>query len=182
MDPTFGSIFSLLLISPFSDLEGWVPLASYHHTMKFKFKGRGKKTRKKEEGNRGYVKKKSKEKVWEVGGKRNCLVPNSCSTLCDPMDCSMPGFPVLHYLPALAQTQVHWVGDAIQPSHPLLTSSPLVLNLSQHHSSFPMSQLFASDGWSIGASASASVLPVNIQHWFPLELTGLTIWMRSSSA
>ena len=46
-------------------------------------------------------------------------VPQSCLTLCDPMKCSMPGFPVLHHFPECAQTHVHWVGDAIQPSHPL---------------------------------------------------------------
>ena len=54
----------------------------------------------------------------------------SCPTLCDPMDCSMPGFPVHHQLLELAQTHVHRIGDAIQPSHPLL--SPPALNLSQH--------------------------------------------------
>ena len=48
-----------------------------------------------------------------------CSVTQSCPTLCNPMDCSMPGFPVLHHLPELAQTHVHWVGDAIQPSGPL---------------------------------------------------------------
>ena len=53
-------------------------------------------------------------------------------TLCNPMDCSMSGFPVLHYLPELAQTQIHWVDDAIQPSHPLLSPSPPALNLSQY--------------------------------------------------
>ena len=52
--------------------------------------------------------------------------------LCDPMDCSTPGFPVLHYLPEFAQTYVRWIGDAIQPSHPLPPSSPPALNLSQH--------------------------------------------------
>ena len=56
-------------------------------------------------------------------------------TLCDPMDCSMPGFPVLYYLPEFAQTHVHWVSDTIQPSHPLSPSS-LVLNLSQHQGLF----------------------------------------------
>ena len=55
----------------------------------------------------------------------------SCPTLCDPMDCSMPGFPVHHQLPELAQTHVHRVGDAIQPSHPLLSPSPPVFNLAQ---------------------------------------------------
>ena len=53
-----------------------------------------------------------------------------------PMDSSMPGFPVHHQLPELAQTHVHWVGDAIQPSHPLLSPSPPALNLSQHQGLF----------------------------------------------
>ena len=53
-------------------------------------------------------------------------------TLCDPKDCGTQGFPILHYLPEFAQTQVHWVSDAIQPSHPLLLPSPPALNLSQH--------------------------------------------------
>ena len=59
-------------------------------------------------------------------------VAQSCLTLCDPMDCSMPGFPVYHQLVKLAQTHVHWVGDAIQPSHPLSSLSPPSFNLSQH--------------------------------------------------
>ena len=54
-----------------------------------------------------------------------CSVAKSCQTLCDPMECSMPGFPVLHYLPEFAQTHVHWVSDAIQLSRPL--SSPFRL-------------------------------------------------------
>ena len=61
---------------------------------------------------------------------------DSCQTLCDPMDCSMPGFPVHHQLPKLAQTHVHRVGDAIQPSHPLSYSSPPAFNLSQHQGLF----------------------------------------------
>ena len=97
-------------------------------------------------------------------------VTQSCLTLCDPMDCSTPGFPVHHQLQELAQTHVHRVSDAIQPSHPLSSPSPPAFNLSQHHS-FPVSQLFISGGQSIGASAS--VLPMNIQDWFPLGLTGL---------
>ena len=101
-----------------------------------------------------------------------CTVAKSCSTLCDPMDCSMPGFPVLHCLLEFAQTHVHWVSDAIQPSHPLSFPSLLAFHLSQLES-FPMSQLFSSGGQSFGASASASVLPMNIQCWFPLGLTGL---------
>ena len=61
---------------------------------------------------------------WVLNWFTSCLcgsVSQSCPTLCDPMDCSTPGFPilhVLHYLPESAQTHVHWVGDAIQPSHP----------------------------------------------------------------
>ena len=62
-------------------------------------------------------------------------VVQPCPTLCDPMDCSTPGFPILHHLPEFAQTRVHWVGDAIQPSHPLLSPSP-TLNLSQHQGLF----------------------------------------------
>ena len=58
-----------------------------------------------------------------------CLVTKSCLTLLDPMSCGMPGLPVLHYLPEFAQTHVHWVGDVIQPSHPLSSLSPPVLNL-----------------------------------------------------
>ena len=78
------------------------------------------------------------------------------------------GFLVLHCLSKFAQTHVHWISDAIQPSHPL--SSPQYFQAS---GSFPVSQLFASGGQIIGASASASVLPMNIQDWFPLQLTGL---------
>ena len=88
----------------------------------------------------------------------------------DSMDCSMPGFPDHHQLP---QTHVHRVSDAIQPSHPLSPPSSPALSLSQHQGVFPMSRLFTSGGQSIGASASASVLPMSIQGWFPLGLTGL---------
>ena len=59
-------------------------------------------------------------------------VTQSCPTLHDPMDCSTLGFSVHHHLPELAQTHVHWVGDAIQPSHPLLFPSPPAFSLSQH--------------------------------------------------
>ena len=60
----------------------------------------------------------------------------SCPTLWDPVDCSTPGFPVYHQLPELAQTHVHRVSDAIQPSHPLLSPSPPAFNLSQHQGLF----------------------------------------------
>ena len=89
------------------------------------------------------------------------------------MDCSTPGFPVHHQLLEVIQTHAHQVSDAIQPSHSLSSPSPPALNLSQHQS-FPMSQFFTSGGQSIGVSASAPVLPMNIQDWFPL---GWTAWI-----
>ena len=88
------------------------------------------------------------------------------------MDCSMPGFPVHHPLPELTQTHVHQVGDVIQPSHPLSSTSPPVFNLSQHEGLFQWVNFFASGGQSTGGSASVPVLPMNIQDWFPLGLTG----------
>ena len=63
-------------------------------------------------------------------------VSQSCPTLCDPMDCSMPGFPVYHQLPELTQTHVHRVSDAIQTSHPLLSPSPPAFNFFQHQGLF----------------------------------------------
>ena len=63
-------------------------------------------------------------------------VIQSCPTFCDPMDCSMPGFPVIHQLPELAQTHVHRISDAIQPSHPLSSPSPPAFNLAQHQGLF----------------------------------------------
>ena len=61
---------------------------------------------------------------------------NSVPQLCNPMDCGIPGFPVYHQLLELTQTHVHWVGDAIQPSHPLSSPSPPAFNLSQHQDLF----------------------------------------------
>ena len=87
------------------------------------------------------------------------------------MNRSTPGLPAHHQLPQSTQTHVHQVGDAIQPSHPLSSPSPPALNLSAS-GSFQMSQLFASDGQSIGVLASKSVLPMNTQDWFPLGWTG----------
>ena len=94
-----------------------------------------------------------------------------CLTLCKPMECSMPRFFV-HQLLESAQTQVHWVSDAIQPSHPLSSPSPPAFKSFPASGSFQMIQLFALAGQSIGVSASASVLPMNIQDWFPLGWTG----------
>ena len=96
-------------------------------------------------------------------------VNKPCLTLCDPVDCSTPGFPVLHCLLESAQTHVRWVDDAIQPSHPPSSSSPFALNLSQHQGLF----LFTSSGQSIGASPSAAVLPRSTQGWYPWRLTDL---------
>ena len=97
-----------------------------------------------------------------------------CPTLCDLMDYGTSGFPVHHQPPEIAQTHVYWVNDAIQPSHP----SSVVPFSSCHQSllasgSFPVSQLFTSGGQNTGASASASVLPMNTQDWFPLGWTDL---------
>ena len=91
-----------------------------------------------------------------------CSVAQLCLTLCDPMDCSTPGFPVHHQLPELAQTQVHQVSDTIQPSHPVVPFSSCLQSFPAS-GSFLRSQFFTSGGQSIGASASASVLPMNIQ-------------------
>ena len=65
-----------------------------------------------------------------------CSAAKSCPTLCHPMNCSMPGFPVFHCLQELAQTHMHWVSDAIRPSHPQPPPSPLALSLSQSRSVF----------------------------------------------
>ena len=107
-----------------------------------------------------------------------CLVAKSCATLCDPMDCSMPGFRVLHCLLEFAQTLVCWAGDAIGDWSVIGTSSCVTPFSSCPQSfpaseSFPMNQLFTSGGQSIGVSVSVSVFSMNIQDWFPLGLTGL---------
>ena len=117
---------------------------------------------------------KQPHQPWTINHfyKSCCSVARSCLTLCMTLDCSPLGFPVLHHLPEFAQTHVHWVSDTIQPSHPLLSPSPPALNLFPASGSFLLSQFFASGGQSTGVSASASVLPVNIQDWSPLGWTG----------
>ena len=89
---------------------------------------------------------------------RSCSVTRSCLSLCDPMDYSTPGFPVLHHLPELAQTHVHWVSDAIQPFHLLLSPSPPAFNLSQHQGLFQWvsSSLRWPKHWSFSFSISSS--------------------------
>ena len=84
-----------------------------------------------------------------------CLLAKSCPTLWDPMDCSFPGTFVLDHLPEFTQTQVHWVGDAIQPSHSLSSPSPLALNLSQHQGLFQ---------WVSSSHQVAKVLEFQLQH------------------
>ena len=102
-----------------------------------------------------------KSLIWgKITLGRNCKVQfssvsQSCPTLCDPMDCSIPGLPVHRQLQEFTQTHVHWVGDAIQPSHPLLSPSPPAFNLSQHQCLFQ------------GVSSShqvAKVLEFQLQH------------------
>ena len=93
-------------------------------------------------------------------------------TFCDSMDSSTLGFPVHHQLPEFTQTHVHWVGDAIQPSPPLSSPSPPAYNLSQNQDLFKWATSLHQVAMCIGVSASASVLPVNIQDWFPLRWTG----------
>ena len=87
------------------------------------------------------------------------------------MNCSKPGSSILHYIPEFVQTHIHWVSDAIQPSHPLLPPSSSCLRSFSASVSFSISWLFASGGQSTGVSASA--LPINIQGSFLLGLTGL---------
>ena len=89
-------------------------------------------------------------------------VTQSCLTLCDPMYCSTPGLPFHHQLPEFTQTHVHWVDDAIQPSHPLSSPSPPALNLSQHQGLFQ---------WVNSSNQVAKLLQFQLQHqsfqWTP---------------
>ena len=90
-------------------------------------------------------------------------VTQSCPTLCNPMNRSMPGLHVYNQLLESTQTRVHWVSDAMQPSHPLSSPSPPALNLSEHQSLFK---------WVSSSHQVASVLPINNQDWSPLGWTG----------
>ena len=103
-----------------------------------------------------WVKQKQR---WSELSVQFSSVTQSCLTLRDPMNLSTPGLPVHHQLPKFTQIHAHWVGDATQPSHPLLSPSPP--QSLPASGSFPMSQLIAWGGRSTGVSASASVLPVN---------------------
>ena len=84
-----------------------------------------------------------------------CSVTKSCLTLCNSMDCNMPGFSVPHHLPEFSQIHVHWIGVAMQPSHPLLPSSPPSLNPSPHQGLFQ---------WVGYSHQVAKVLELQLQH------------------
>ena len=115
---------------------------------------------------------------WEIVGPPSlifCSVAQSCQTLCNPMDCSTPGFPVLHYLPELVQTHVHWIADAIQPSHPLSSPCLPALNLSQHQGLFL---------WVSSSHQVAKVLELQLQHQsFPTtEYSGFLFFFPVNNA
>ena len=93
-----------------------------------------------------------------------CSVPQSCPTLCDPMDCSTPGFSVHHQLPEFTQIHVHWVGDTIQPSHPLSSPSPPAPKPSQHQGLFQ---------WVSSSHQVAKGLEFQLQHQPSNEYSGL---------
>ena len=92
---------------------------------------------------------------WLFSSVQFSSVAQSCPTLCNPMNRSTPGLPVHHQLPEFTQTHVHWVGDAIQPSHPLSSPSPPALNLSQHQGLFK---------WVSSSHQVAKVLEFQLQH------------------
>ena len=109
-------------------------------------------------------------------------VAQSCLTLCNPMDHSTPGLPVHHQLLEFIQTHVHWVGDAIQPSHPHVVPFSSCTKSFPASGSFPVNQFFTLHGQSIGVLASKSVLPVNTQDWSPLGWTGwISLWSKGLS-
>ena len=111
---------------------------------------------------------------WPLTWVQFSSVAQLCLTLCDSMDCNTPGFPAHHQLLEPTQTHVHWVRDAIQPSHPLSSPSLPAFNLSQHQDLLQ---------WVSSSHQVAKVLEFQLQHlsfqwmnvqdWFPLELTGL---------
>ena len=104
-------------------------------------------------GSREEERKRSPHLPWQH---QFSSVAQSCPTLCDPMDCSSPGLPVHHQLPEFTQIHVHWVSDAIQPSHPLLSPSLPTFNLSQHQGLFK----WVSSSHQVAASK-------NQQHFYP---------------
>ena len=109
----------------------------------------------------------------------SCSVTKPCPTLYNTMDCSRPGFSALHYLWSVFKFIFI---ESMMPSNHLILCHPLLLQSFPASGYFPVSWLFTSGGQSIRASALASVLPVNIQRWFPLGLTGLiSLWSKGLS-
>ena len=118
------------------------------------------------------VRKTSRGRSHALSSVQFSSIAQSCPTLCHPIVCSTPGLPVHHQLPEFTQTHVHWVSDAIQPSHPLLSPSPPAFNISQHQGLFK---------WVSSSHQMAEVLEFQLQHqsfqwtlqdWFPLGRTG----------
>ena len=127
-----------------------------------------------------------KMKSWhlqQLHGPQFISFAQSCLTVCNPMDCSTPGFLVHHQLPELAQTHVHRIGDGVMmPSSHLILCCPLLVL----PSIFPSIRVFSNESVihikieRIGVSTSASVLPMNIQDWFPLGLTGWILTVQGT--
>ena len=127
--------------------------------------------------------KKAGKKYGKISSLPCCSVTKSCLILGNPVDCSMPGFPALHYLLEFAQTHVHWVGDATWASHFLLLPSPPALNYSQQQGLFQ---------WVGSLHQVAKVLKLQLQHqpfqcifiqvWFPLRLTGLVSFLSKGGS
>ena len=105
--------------------------------------------------------------IWVNWGSQLLFSHQSCPTLCNPMDCSTPRFPVFHHLPEFAQIHVYSVSDAIQPSHPLSSPSPPAFNLSQHQGLFQ---------WVGSSHQVAKVLELQHQpfQWIFRVISGLT--------
>ena len=98
-----------------------------------------------------------------------CPVSQSYPTLCDPTDCSTPGFPVLPYLPEFTQTDIHWVSETIQPSHPLSSPSPPALSLSQHQGLFQ---------WARSSQQVKAVLELQFQRQCYNYLSTIDIYVK----
>ena len=151
--------FSLTSISSFHRSSWWfcspqsLPSTVFHHVIWFNLLLLSKEKQKRREGGEKEKREEKKEYLDDLSSVQSL----SCVTLCDPMDCSMPGFPVHHHLLELAQTHVHRVGDAIQPlsSYPLSSPSPPALNLSQNQGLFQ---------WVSSLRQMAKILEVQLQY------------------
>ena len=101
-----------------------------------------------------------------------CSLAQFCPTLCNPVDCSTPDVPVHHHLQELAQTHGHWVSDAIKASHPLSSCSPPAFNLTQHQGHLKSGGSLHQVPKVLDLELQHQSFQLNIQGWFPLELTG----------